>query len=166
MRLTRSLRLRSDPLGLVEDCAQEEILRFREAELMHGRVAMMATAGFAVQEVFPPMFDFADGPAARQLDLVLSTSQGLTGGSFLLLIIFMTELTRADKGWQKPDVMPFSLLDGYLPGDLGFDPMGLKPKDAAGFLAMQNKEINNGRLAMIAAAGIVAQEVVTGISVF
>ena len=38
-----------------------------------------------------------------------------------------------------------SLRESYLPGDLGFDPMGLKPKDEAGFLAMQNKELNNGR---------------------
>jgi hypothetical protein len=83
----------SDPLGLVDDCAKEEILRFREAELMHGRVAMMATLGFAIQEVFHPMFGFANGPAARQLDQVLTTSEGLTGGSFLLLVIFMTELS-------------------------------------------------------------------------
>lgn len=63
-------------------------------------------------------------------------------------------------------MLPFALRDDYLPGDLGFDPMELKPKDAAGFLEMQNKEINNGRLAMIAAAGIIAQECVTDTSVF
>merc|ERR1719231_2216019 len=68
-----------DPLNLIEDCAKEEILRFREAEIMHGRVAMMATLGFIVQEIFHPLFDYAVGPAARQLDIVLQTSEGQSG---------------------------------------------------------------------------------------
>ena len=55
-----------------------------------------------------------------------------------------------------------TLREGYLPGDLGFDPLGLKPKDASGFRTMQDKELNNGRLAMIAVAGMCAQELATG----
>jgi hypothetical protein len=54
------------------------------------------------------------------------------------------------------------LKEEYLPGDLGFDPLGLAPKDVDGFIEMQNKELNNGRLAMIAVAGQVAQELVNG----
>ena len=38
----------------------------------------------------------------------------------------------------------------------------LKPKDAAALEVMQCKELNNGRLAMIAMAGMVVQELVTG----
>jgi hypothetical protein len=34
-----------------------------------------------------------------------------------------------------------------------FDPLGLRPKTAEAFVAMQEKEINNGRLAMIGIAG-------------
>jgi light-harvesting complex I chlorophyll a/b binding protein 1 len=44
------------------------------------------------------------------------------------------------------------------PGNLGFDPLSLKPTGAAELLAMQNAELNNGRLAMIAAAGMIFQE--------
>ena len=51
-------------------------------------------------------------------------------------------------------------------GDLGFDPMGLKPTDAKEFAEMQTKELNNGRLAMIAIAGMVVQEGVTGAKLF
>merc|ERR1712183_1107233 len=51
-------------------------------------------------------------------------------------------------------------------GDLGFDPLGLKPKDPAAFKEMQTKELNNGRLAMIAAAGMIAQELATGKMLF
>ena len=47
-----------------------------------------------------------------------------------------------------------------------FDPLGLKPKDVAGLEAMQAKEINNGRLAMIAMAGMVVQEGVSGGKLF
>jgi len=33
-------------------------------------------------------------------------------------------------------------------------------------LEMQNKELNNGRLAMVAIAGVVAQECITDVAVF
>jgi len=46
--------------------------------------------------------------------------------------------------------------------DYGFDPLNLKPKDAAELKTLQIKELNNGRLAMLAAADILAQEMVTG----
>merc|ERR1712146_252803 len=51
-------------------------------------------------------------------------------------------------------------------GDFGFDPLGLKPKDPAALKTMQNKELNNGRLAILAASGLIAQELATGKAVF
>ena len=60
----------------------------------------------------------------------------------------------------------WELRDGYLPGDVGFDPLGMKPVDGAGLLAMQDKELNNGRLAMIAVAGMTVQELVTDATLF
>merc|ERR1719269_426944 len=54
------------------------------------------------------------------------------------------------------------LRPGYTPGDLGFDPLGLAPTDPAEFRLMQEKELSHGRLGMIAAAGFLAQEAVTG----
>jgi hypothetical protein len=51
-------------------------------------------------------------------------------------------------------------------GDLGFDPLSLKPTDPAELKEMQTKELNNGRLAMIAAAGMIAQELATGNKLF
>ena len=52
------------------------------------------------------------------------------------------------------------LKPGYYPGDLGFDPLGLKPEDPAEFRLMQERELSHGRLAMFAAAGFIAQETV------
>ena len=77
----------------------------------------------------------------------------------------------------------------YSPGDIGFDPLSLKPTDPAGLKTMQTKELSSkydhvrhtlvsceclvplastnslfsdGRLAMLAAAGCMAQELVNG----
>merc|ERR1712232_135919 len=150
-----------DPLGLTPD-TKEELYLFREAELAHGRVAMMGTLGFLVQSHFAPIFDMDGAPVIRHLDKVLMTENGQLVSSCLLLAIFFSEFYRARTGWVEPDVEMRTLREGYLPGDLGFDPLNLKPKDASGFRTMQDKELNNGRLAMIAVAGMCAQELVTG----
>lgn len=50
---------------------------------------------------------------------------------------------------------------GYTPGDLGFDPLGVMPKDEAGMKNMQLAEIKNGRLAMIAITAFAVQEAVS-----
>merc|ERR1712174_33684 len=91
----------------------------------------------------------------------LSTENGLAGGAVLLAAIFFSEIFRARTGWVEPEVAMRTLREGYLPGDLGFDPLGLKPKSDVEFRKMQDKELNNGRLAMIAVAGMCAQEVAT-----
>jgi len=66
----------------------------------------------------------------------------------------------------KKGGMVWSIRSDFESGDLGFDPLGLKPTDPAELLAMQNKELNNGRLAMIAAAGMIVQELATGAKLF
>lgn len=48
----------------------------------------------------------------------------------------------------------------YFPGDIGFDPLGLKPSDPDEFYELSTKELQNGRLAMLAAMGFIAQELV------
>ncbi len=52
------------------------------------------------------------------------------------------------------------LKEDYIPGDLGFDPLGIKPKTEAELDVMKTKELNNGRLAMIGIAGMLVQELV------
>jgi hypothetical protein len=48
------------------------------------------------------------------------------------------------------------------PGNFGFDPLGMMPKDEAGKKAMQLKELKNGRLAMVAIGGMIHGAIVTG----
>ena len=52
----------------------------------------------------------------------------------------------------------WTLKSEHTPGDYSFDPAGLKPTDAIELKDMQTKELNNGRLAMIAIAGMVGRE--------
>merc|ERR1719460_161801 len=151
-----------DPLGLADELSAEEMLKWREAELAHARVSMVAGLGFLVQENFHPIFPDIGGPAARQLDLVLQTENGEGLMASLLFGVMLTEIARAKIGWKDPSEEMQTLRADYTPGDLGFDPLGVAPKTDVEMLAMKNKELNNGRLAMIAVAGIVAQEVITG----
>merc|ERR1719432_727535 len=56
-----------DPAGFLEGKDKLEVYRLREAELTHGRVAMLASLGFLVQEKFHPLFSGDGGPAIDQL---------------------------------------------------------------------------------------------------
>lgn len=85
---------------------------------------------------------------------------------YLTIAIGTVEQYRATVGWVEPDQAPIDqpglLRADYIPGDIGFDPLGLKPDDDDDFRTMQTKELQNGRLAMLAAAGFMAQELVDG----
>merc|ERR1712125_305063 len=56
-----------DPAGFLEGKDKLEVFRLREAELAHGRVAMLASLGFLVQEKFHPLFSGDGGPAIDQI---------------------------------------------------------------------------------------------------
>merc|ERR1719258_872691 len=51
-----------DPAGFLEGKSELEVNRYREAELTHGRVGMLASLGFLVQEKFHPLFSGDGGP--------------------------------------------------------------------------------------------------------
>jgi light-harvesting complex I chlorophyll a/b binding protein 1 len=59
-----------------------------------------------------------------------------------------------------------TLKEDYFPGDVGFDPLGLSPKNPDKFLELHTKELQNGRLAMLGWAGMVAQELVNRKEIF
>ena len=150
-----------DPAGFLEGKSELEVNRYREAELTHGRVGMLASLGFLVQEKFHPLFSGDTDIAINQVpQLPIWLWAGMLAG------IAGAEQTRIAKGWQKLDQRSYtaseSLREGYMPGDLGFDPFKIKPQDPEKLLDMQEKELSHGRLAMIAAMGFLAQETVTG----
>merc|ERR1719163_703668 len=97
-----------------------------EAELTHGRVGMLASAGFLVQEGFHPLFSADNGPAIQQIpQLPPWLWFGMTLG------IGICESLRIQKGWSSPYELNDNgtnkiqtLKTDYYPGDLGFDPGG------------------------------------------
>jgi len=168
-----------DPLGLSKDLPVQEVKRYREAEVTHGRVAMLATVGYLVAEPFHPLFDGAiGGPANTHLTQLREVAPAFF--VWLAVAIFAAEIGRANYGWTRPgaameenreldyDGKTFltKLNDGYYPGDVGFDPLGLKPSDPKAFAKMQTKELQNGRLAMLAAMGMIAQEQISHATLF
>jgi hypothetical protein len=92
-----------DPLGLTKDMSIEEIKRYRESEVTHGRVAMLATLGYLVGENFHPFFGgVVSGPANTHLAQV----QEVAPLFFVILTVAIgaTELLRATTGWQAAEV--------------------------------------------------------------
>merc|ERR1719482_2270255 len=55
------------PAQILQGKTKAEVMRLREAELTHGRVGMLAAAGFLVQENFHPLFSADGGPAIQQI---------------------------------------------------------------------------------------------------
>ena len=51
---------------------------------------------------------------------------------------------------------------GAAPGDLGFDPLNLRPTDPETWEKVQLRELKNGRLAMLASAGMLYTEILSG----
>jgi hypothetical protein len=150
-----------DPLGFTKNTSLNTVKRLREAEVMHGRVAMMATVGYLIGESTPTIaygMDVHHTIANNQL------SEVPTGVLLpLFLAINFAEAFRASAGWAEPGKESlWTLRETYYPGDLGFDPFGFKPTDAKEFSDMQDGELSNGRLAMLAVAIMCAQEQVTG----
>jgi len=150
-----------DPLGFCKDRSLVGVKRFREAEIMHGRVAMMATVGYLVAENTPTIAYGFDHPTIANNMIPEVPLFGVMFPFFLAINI--TEALRANKGWVEPGMGPlFTLRENYYPGDIGLDPLGLKPTNGADFANMQAKELSNGRLAMLAAAGMCVAELVNG----
>ncbi|EJK48687.1 hypothetical protein THAOC_32497, partial [Thalassiosira oceanica] len=157
-----------DPLGFAEKADPNTLKRYREAEITHGRVAMLAVIGFFVGEAVEGssfLFDAQiTGPAISHFTQVPDGWDAL-----IVTMIGAAEAQRAQKGWvdpaeQAPD-QPGTLKDDYYPGDIGFDPLGIKPEDPEELDLMITRELQNGRLAMLAAAGFLAQEAVDGLGI-
>ncbi|KAJ1422864.1 chlorophyll a/b-binding protein [Ochromonadaceae sp. CCMP2298] len=161
-----------DPLSFMEGKEINEIKKFQESELKHGRLCMLASTGLLLSEVFHPLFGGQiEGPAIYAFQKVVEINGPVP--YFIvptILAIGGLELFSVARYWESPaetrSERTAFLKPDATPGDLGFDPLGLmKGKTEAEFNAMRTKELNNGRLAIIATAGIVAQELVTGMPI-
>ena len=156
------------PLGarILQDTSPDAIKWFQNAELKHGRIAMVATIGFMVQK-FGVHFPLYLGPTgsnafspASDTAWLLSSSSGVTFSDISaaapldaiqmipaagwLQIFFVAgwfECVAFDRQWNQ---------EGRVPGDYGYDPLGFtKGKDMENDETMKSlrmKEIKNGRV--------------------
>jgi hypothetical protein len=152
-----------DPFGFAK--APEDLLNYREAEVKHARLAMLAAAGWPISELFDkkiasvlgmaPVLDAADrAPSLLNGGLAKISPVYWIGVLAMAAAIDLYGIKQSRSG--KPD---------YFPGNLGFDPFGVFPKEAEGQKWMQTAEIKNGRLAMIAITAFAVQEAVTKLGV-
>merc|ERR1719159_742054 len=158
-----------DPLGFcsADDVTEGKIKFYREVELKHGRVGMLAALGFVVGENFHPLFG-GDIDVPSYLAFQQTPLQTFWPAVVFAIAIpeiysvFTFETPALFAGRSEKAGMTWSIRSDHELGDLGFDPLGLKPTDPAELKEMQTKELNNGRLAMIAAAGMIVQELAAG----
>eukprot|EP00543_Licmophora_paradoxa_P003793 CAMPEP_0202441456 /NCGR_PEP_ID=MMETSP1360-20130828/986_1 /ASSEMBLY_ACC=CAM_ASM_000848 /TAXON_ID=515479 /ORGANISM="Licmophora paradoxa, Strain CCMP2313" /LENGTH=192 /DNA_ID=CAMNT_0049056457 /DNA_START=40 /DNA_END=618 /DNA_ORIENTATION=+ len=137
-----------DPLGLSNGKSDDTMALYREAELKHGRVAMAACLGWYVTAAgVHPAFNSAlsSDPleAAKQLQPV----------GWLQFVLGCGAIE-----WLAQQI---SKRPGYVPGDLLGASYWVDDSDE-GWVDYQNKEINNGRLAMVAFMGIFVQDLYFG----
>mmetsp|Transcript_123356 Transcript_123356/g.331336 ORF Transcript_123356/g.331336 Transcript_123356/m.331336 type:complete len:141 (+) Transcript_123356:2-424(+) len=114
--------------------------------LKHGRVAMMATVGSIVQHyVKLPGFDEVRNNSFNETFKACFDAPGVLWFSLFTTLLLLFEINF----WIE---LPYKE-----PGNFG-DPLGVGMYDKE----TREKELNNGRFAMFAAAGIVAAQALTG----
>jgi len=163
-----------DPLGFTKNKSTQEIARLRECELKHGRLAMFAVLGWMTQTVFHPLY----GGKLSADPLKAITEVPAPGIIQLLFFIGFFEYVtmnlvkkyqretpgRMDLpgdylgtyGWYQ-DIVSTRRADGI--DDFPVTDSGVTPEQWVGY---QTRELNNGRLAMMAIVGLIVQDVLFG----
>jgi len=151
-----------DPLGFAKN--SDDLMKYREAEVKHARLAMLAAAGWPISELFDAKLanTFGLDPVVQSADRAPSI---LNGGLGKVSPVYWGVCLAAAAAIDLYGIFKASKQPGYTPGDYGFDPLGLYPKDAEGQEWFKTAEIKNGRLAMIAITAFAVQEFVSGTGV-
>jgi len=153
-----------DPFGLAVGKDASTLKKWREAELKHGRLAMLAAVGLLTQEITKNPLGI-DGPSIYHFEAVDDKFPEFW--VILLTFIGWLESISIKNNWEpiavtKAENRVANLRDDVEAGDLGFDPLGWYPSDPVEQSTIKTKELQNGRLAMLGVAGIIAQELVDG----
>ena len=137
-----------DPMGFSKGKSDEVMRGYRESELKHGRAAMAACLGWYITSAgVHPAFN-----SALSSD-PLKASQELPFVGWLQFILGCGAVE-----WLSEKI---KARPGYVPGDILGASYWVDDSDE-GWVDYQNKEINNGRLAMVAIAGIFTQDYLYG----
>eukprot|EP00429_Kryptoperidinium_foliaceum_P013575 CAMPEP_0176045330 /NCGR_PEP_ID=MMETSP0120_2-20121206/22500_1 /TAXON_ID=160619 /ORGANISM="Kryptoperidinium foliaceum, Strain CCMP 1326" /LENGTH=204 /DNA_ID=CAMNT_0017378733 /DNA_START=125 /DNA_END=739 /DNA_ORIENTATION=+ len=148
-----------DPLGYSTIGSDETLAWFRASELKHGRVAMLATTGYIVQAAgihFPGMLSkdvsFESLSSMKPFDAWDAVPDA--GKAQILGTIFVAELASEAQGTHY-------MKGGSYP-TIVFPPVDFSGVSAETMKVKQDRELNNGRLAMIAIMSFIAANNVPG----
>jgi hypothetical protein len=137
-----------DPLGLAADGDVETFNRRRAVELKHGRVAMLAVTGYLIQSIarFPGEIDL-DGTTFESIPNGVGAIGAVPAWGWIQIIgsVGYWELV----GWADRQ-------DEKI-GDFGFYPG--KAPEGDNLTEQRTKEIQNGRLAMLAIMELLTHDV-------
>merc|ERR1719460_2513622 len=142
--------LNFDPLMIAD--SPDKLAWYREAEVKHARLAMLAAFGWPISEItnFGGLLN-GDGRAPSLLNGGLGNVNGVYWAAVVGLAVYW-EGQGLDKKFGKKD--------DYLPGMLGFDPLG------ADSPSMRAAEITNVRVAMMAITVFALEEAITKAPIF
>ena len=144
-----------DPLKLNSESNFNEarVKYWREAELQHGRVAMLGAVALPFLE--------ATNPGTLSINYLSNLDSMMQSPFWASMLLY--ECVRMSTGWQNPFVdggKAFSLNDGYQPGNLfSYDANNVSD-------SLYNNELSHGRLAMLTCAHIIGSELLTGKGMF
>jgi hypothetical protein len=147
-----------DPLGFAKN--NDDLMKYREAEIKHSRLAMLAAAGWPLSELFDKKIAIVLG-LTPVVDATERAPSLFNGGLGKISPIYWAVVLAAGAAIDLYGIKQAGSKTGYTPGDLGFDPLGVFPKDPEGKKRMELAEIKNGRLAMIAITAFAFQELVS-----
>merc|ERR1711972_794821 len=139
-----------DPAGFAKD--EESFNKYRQAEIKHGRVCMSSSLGMLVADKFHPIFDnWNDEPFVSSMASHFSETATKNFWPAFWIMTAGHEFATTFKDYEGKEEF-----------DYGFDPLNLRPEDPEKEKEYKTMELNHGRWAMFCAAGIIAQELVTG----
>lgn len=141
-----------DPFKLSAGKDDETLRWYRAAELKHGRVCMLATLGIYIQGLntgILPNPAFTETTPIAALKKVYAENPGALIQIGLAIAAVEVLCASIEPQFERP-------------GDFGWDPLKIRPKDPVKLDIMQTKELKNGRLAMTAFVGMIAEELAAG----
>lgn len=174
------------PLGkaLLKDAKPEAVKWFQNAEIKHGRIAMVAVIGFLVQKLgvhfplyFGPTGSNCFHPASDEAWMI-SSSSGVTFSDIAAAAPLDAIKMVPGAGWLQIFVVAgwFECVaynrqynpgfEDAIPGNYGYDPLGFTKReggfDSPQIKSLRLKEIKNGRVAMMTIAAWASNEAIPG----